>query len=87
WGLPKKASYTTSEILRVLDMGWQRFRYAIDSGRLPDCGSRDAHGHRMWTEAEVERAIALLGMIAPPGTNKEQTATQDHLITTQEART
>lgn len=70
WGLPRKPFYATPEVIRILGTCWQKLRYAIDTGRVTDCGQRDANGHRMWTEVEVEQALVAIGKGAaePPRT-------------------
>jgi DNA invertase Pin-like site-specific DNA recombinase len=57
WGLPKKASYSSGEVAHIVGVTWEQLRYAIEKGKATDCAARDREGHRIWTEAEVERLV------------------------------
>lgn len=61
WGLAKKPFYASGEVAEILGITWEDLRYAIESGRIADCKGRDGQGHRLWTEAEVERVVGEFG--------------------------
>lgn len=58
WGMPKKASYTTGDITSAFGITWGQLRYAIEGGLIRASPGRDANGHRVWTEADVEAVEA-----------------------------
>jgi len=72
WGLPKKSYYSTPDVTRILDMKWSKLRHAIDTGRIQDCKKRNANGHRMWTEHEIETALIAIGR--EPGDEPQTTS-------------
>jgi len=59
--MPKKNSYSTGDLTAALGVTWGQLRYAIEQERIPAASKRDASGHRLWTEAEVEAVVAFFG--------------------------
>jgi hypothetical protein len=45
----------------ILGIKWEHLRYAIELSRATDCEGRDGQGHRRWTEAGIELALAEVG--------------------------
>lgn len=62
WGLPRKGAYTTGEITTAFGITWGQLRYALESGRLTVSVSRDANGHRIWREADLEAVASFFGV-------------------------
>lgn len=58
WGMSKRTYYSSGDVCRILGMSWERLRYLLDVGALPDCEGRGAGGQRKWTELEVARIVA-----------------------------
>ena len=58
WGMPKKRWYTSGDVAQILGINWERLRYLLDTRQLSDCKRRGSKGERLWTEGEVERAVA-----------------------------
>lgn len=71
WGLPRKALYTSGDVCLALGIEWERLRYLLAMGVLPDCAGRSRSGQRRWTEAEVERVVRAYGEIDPGEVGRE----------------
>jgi hypothetical protein len=72
WGLPRKATYTTGDITGALGISWGQLRYAIERGFIQATPSRDANGHRVWSEADVEVVAGYFGERAASGTTRDR---------------
>ena len=64
-GLPRKATYTSTEAAQALGVSWEQLRYLIKQGRLADCEGRGEQGRRVWTPAEVELAMQEFASCPP----------------------
>lgn len=58
WGLPRKATYTTGDITSAFGITWGQLRYAVERGLIQATPGRDANGHRVWSEVDVECVAA-----------------------------
>lgn len=61
WGMPTKASYTTGDITSAFGITWGQLRYAVERGFIRATPGRDANGHRVWSEADVEAVAVHFG--------------------------
>jgi DNA invertase Pin-like site-specific DNA recombinase len=71
-GLPRKPSYTSTEVAQALGVTWEQLRYLIKQGRVADCRTRGEQGRRAWTMAEVELVVGKFRNTSEVGTEPRE---------------
>jgi hypothetical protein len=61
---PRNAAYSTGDVTSAFGITWGQLRYAVERRLIRASPGRDANGHRVWSQADVEAVAAHFGKAA-----------------------